>query len=127
MITDRSFSDGDLPLLTSSLEADEFHQSTNPEFFTQPGTVCNVYEDESGPVCFVRGSKALRLDVHFVANGESERNATALLEGVSQLAQKARENGFLEIIVNTTSPELAAFAVEKFGFAASDGELTKRL
>ena len=113
--------------MAESLARDEFHKGTTPEFFTAYGTVCNVYEDERGPICYVRGSKALRLELHFADNSDSERNADALRNGVAGLAQKARENGFLEIIFTTNNPTLAAFAKDEFGFSESAGELRKVL
>ena len=88
--------------------------------------MCNIYADERGPICFVRGSKALRLELHFTDNGDIERNLSALVEGVSRLADKARENGFKEIIARTDSPFLKAIAPE-FGFVESEGELRKVL
>ena len=127
MIKDRSLTESDMPSLTASLANDAYHQYTAPEFFTAPGTVCNVYEDEAGPICYVRGTKALRLDLHFADNAKVERNLTALVEGVSRLVEKARENGFTEIIARTSSPFLAGIATQQFGFSESAGELRKAI
>jgi len=126
-VRDRSLQPSDLPLLAESLSSDAFHKGTTPEFFSQYGTVCNVYEDDKGPICYVRGSKALRLELHFADNYDAERNTDALRNGVATLAQKARENGFLEIVFTTNNPALAAFAKDVFGFEESAGELRKVL
>src|ERR1700743_501744 len=74
VITDRFIEQKDLPLLAISLENDEHHKGTTPEFFTELGTVTKVYEDELGPICFVRGAKALRLDIQYVDNNDKKRN-----------------------------------------------------
>lgn len=125
MVTDRFVSSDDIALLTFSLAKDEQHRDTEPDFFFAPGTICKVYEDEQGPICFVRGTKALRLDIQYVSNDDRRRNMAAMLEGFDKLAAKAKENGFTEIIFNTSNDLLRAFCVKRFGFVESEGELRK--
>jgi hypothetical protein len=127
MITDRFFEGSDLPLLELSLARDEHHKGTPTEFFIQPGTVTKVYEDGEGPILFVRGAKALRLDIQYVSNDDHERNKAAMLAGFDGLAQKAKQNGFSEIIFNSNSRALKIFCKRNFGFQESDGELRKYL
>ena len=127
MVTDRFLETRDLPLLALSLAKDEIHKGTEPEFFTQPGTVCKVYEDEIGPICFVRGTKALRLDIQYVSNDDTKRNMKAMLGGFDKLADKARENGFTEIVFQSNSPLLKKFCIKAFGFYEYEGELRKHL
>ena len=125
MVRDRFIESEDMPVLSVSLAKDEYHKGTSPEFFTAPGTVCKVYEDELGPICFVRGTKALRLDIQYVDNNDRKRNMAAMLEGFDALAAKARENGFTEIIFQSNNRMLKRFCVKAFGFVESDGELRK--
>lgn len=125
MVKDRFIETADLPLLALSLAKDEEHKKTEPEFFTASGSVCKVYEDELGPICFVRGTKALRLDIQYVDNKDKKRNIAAMLGGFDALAAKARENGFTEIIFQSNNPLLKKFCVKAFGFVESDGELRK--
>jgi hypothetical protein len=127
MITDRLIEAGDEELLAASLEKDEYHATTKPEFFVAPNTICKVYEDGAGPICFVRGSAALRLDIQYVDNGDRKRNMQAMLGGFPDLAMKAKENGFSEIIFQTNNPLLSKFCVTAFGFTESKGELRKLL
>ena len=105
-----------------SLSQDKYHTTTTPEFFTRPGTMCKVYEDGQGPVLFVRGSSVLRLDIQFVSNEDGRRNIKVMQEGLPPLAQKARENGYTEIVFNTTSPLLKAFCTKRFGFTEVEGD-----
>ena len=128
MITDRLLDEvGDRPLLELSLAKDEHHQGTEPEFFSEPGTMCKVYEDEKSPIMFVRGTPVLRLDIQYVDNDDFERNKTVMLERFADLAQKAAENGFKEIIFNTNSRALKIFVRRNFGFFESAGEMRKIL
>jgi hypothetical protein len=124
MVTDREIHTGDIPLLKDSLARDEHHNFTKPEFFFDPWSVCKVYEDEEGPICFVRGSKALRLDIQYVSNADAKRNVKAMLE-FDKLAAKARSNGFTEIVFTTNSPPLKKFCMRRFGFIEECGELRK--
>lgn len=123
MVTDRLLEESDLPLLELSLSKDEHHTTTTPEFFTEPGTITKVYEDELAPILFVRGTPVLRLDIQYVSNDDFERNKTAMLEGFPSLAQKAKEHGFKEIVFNTRSRALSVFCKRHFGFKESQGEL----
>lgn len=127
MIADRFLIADDLSQLEVSLAADEYHVGTTTEFFTEPGTVTKVYEDEAGPILFVRGTPALRLDIQYNRNNDTKRNLKAMLCGFDLLAQQARANGFKEIIFNTANPLLAKFCVKRFGFTESAGELRKLL
>lgn len=123
MITDRLMEESDLSLLELSLSQDKFHTETTPEFFQQPGTVTKVYEDEHGPILFVRGSSVLRLDIQYVANEDVERNKAAMLEGFPPFAARAKANGYTEIVFQTGNLLLARFCRNNFGFEKYDGEL----
>lgn len=121
MVTDRWLTAGDRSLLALSLAQDEHHAETPPEFFYTPGTIAKVYEDESGPICFVRGAKALRLDIQYVDNSDKKRNLTAMLE-FERLANEARTNGFTEVCFTTNSPLLRKFCERRFGFERVNGD-----
>lgn len=125
MITDRFTLPSDYNVLKVALANDEHHVGTTPEFFNSPGTICKVYEDEEGPILFVRGARALRLDIQYVDNTDSKRNMRAMLEGFDKLAAKAADNGFTEIIFNTNNPMLKRFCTKRFGFVESGSELRK--
>lgn len=127
MITDRYFEPSDLDLLELSLSRDEHHTGTKPEFFTQVGCISKVYEDELGPILFVRGAKALRLDIQFANNDDHKRNMKAMLGGFDGLAKKAFQNGFTEVIFNSNNEMLKKFCIKRFGFEESNGELRKYL
>ena len=126
-VTDRPLVEEDLPLLALSLAADVWHKTTEPEFFFAPGSAAKVYEDEAGPIMFVRGAKALRLDIQYVSNADVRRNMNAMLQGFGQLVERAREHGFSEIIFNTSSAPLSAFCQRRLGFVESKGELRKAI
>lgn len=127
MVTKRWAEQADLPLLAESLSKDAYHTTTKPEFFFQPGTVCTVYEDEKGPVMFVRGTKALRIDIQFVDNDDTERNAAVMLGEFQKFAEQIKQSGFTELVFDTNSPALKVFCKRRFGFREVNGELRKFL
>lgn len=126
-ITNRLLTPEDEANLTVSLALDKEHPDLEAEFFAEPGCVTNVYEDESGPICYVRGSAALRLDIHWVDNGDAKRNRRAILEGFPDLVARARGNDFKQVIFDSVSPMLRKFCTKRLGFAASATELKKDL
>lgn len=127
MITDRFIEPDDLSLLELSLAKDEYHTKTSTDFFYQPGTLTKVYVDEQGPVLFARVSAALRLDLQFMDNYDAKRNIRVMMEGFPLLVAKAKENGYSEIIFNTSNDLLRRFCIKRFGFVDSSGELRKFL
>jgi hypothetical protein len=127
MVTDRFLEHRDLPILEKSLAHDVHHQGTPPEFFTQEGSLTKVYEDAEGVILFARASKAIRLDLQYVSNEDTRRNMKAMLTGFDELAKRAKENGFLEIIFTSNSPMMRKFCVRRFGFIEEQNELRKHL
>lgn len=127
MVTDRFIEPSDMETLAISLAKDEYHKETEAEFFTQVGCVSKVYEDELGPIMFVRGAKALRLDIQFVDNLDARRNMKAMLERFPDLVQKAKENGFSEIVFVTNSPLLKSFCERRLGFETLAGDELRKV
>lgn len=124
MITSRRIEQDDWNLLEISVSKDEYHSATTlPEFFYDERALCNVYEDENGPVMFVRGTNALRVDIQFIDNYDRERNAKVMLEGFADFANKARNAGYTELIFNTDNPALKVFCTHKLKFIESNGEM----
>jgi hypothetical protein len=134
-LTDRWLEPSDITTLELCLERDPHHVGTKVEFFYRPGTVTKVYEDEAGPVLFLRGeglelpkTKVLRVDVQYVDNTANERNRMAMLEGFPNLAEKAKANGFSEILFFTNVRALSIFCQRRLGFKDfGNGELRKKL
>ena len=119
MVTNRFITEEDYPILKASLEKDEYHSKTGFDFFLEPDTVCSVYEDENGPVLFVRGSfvgQAIILDIQFLDNRNAKRNMRTMLEGFPRLAELAKENGFTSFLFYTTQSLLKNFCIRRLGF-----------
>lgn len=127
MVTDRFIEPNDLEPLAIALAKDEYHKGTEVEFFTQFGCISKVYEDEIGPIMYVRGAKALRLDIQFTDNNDARRNMTAMLERFPDLVEKAKENGFAEIVFVTNSPLLKKFCEKRLGFETLAGDELRRI
>jgi hypothetical protein len=103
-------------LLAISLAEDEHHFETPVGFFTREDVVTKVYEDEQGIICYARATKSLRLDIHFLDNGDEKRNAAALIQGSKLLFEMAKANGFSEVVFTTNVPKLAGFCEAVFGY-----------
>jgi len=110
MITSRTIEESDQPLIESALAGDTFHPGVSSGVFYAPGTVANVYSDESGPIMFVRGCKSLRIDICFVDNADHVRNKAAIVDGFFRLVGQAKAAGFSEITTSTNGPGLLRFA-----------------
>jgi hypothetical protein len=134
-LTDRWIEPQDVHTLELCLERDPHHVGTRVEFFYRPGTVTKVYEDDEGPILFLRGeglelpkTKLLRVDVQYVSNEATERNRMAMLDGFPSLVEKAKANGFTEILFYTNARALSIFCQRNFGFKeVAKGELRKKL
>jgi hypothetical protein len=116
MVTDRLMEETDESMLGLSLDADVHHKGTSVDFFKQNGSITKVYEDKQGPICFARVTKSLRLDIHFLNNGDERRNASVLFQGIKPLVENARANGFAEIVFTTNVEKLKDFCVKVFKF-----------
>ena len=116
MITDRVMTSQDTLALALSLARDEHHQDTPVEFFILPNTLTKVYEDEQGPICFARLSKSVRLDIQFMDNEDSKRNASVLIQGIGPLVEQAKADGYTEIVFTTNVARLKDFCVKVFKF-----------
>lgn len=121
-MTDRWLTLDDYTTLSFSLKRDQYHQETTPEFFYQPGSFCKVYEDDSGPIMFVRGLKSLRIDIQFINNNDFERNRRAMIENFPAFVNQCRSAGFGELVFNTTSPLLKRFCKKTLGFKEVPGD-----
>jgi hypothetical protein len=132
MITSRYLQPDDYSLLVTSLAADEYHLMA-PMFFVEPETITLVYEDERGPVMFVRGKgvieasglKTLWLSVQYISNKDGRRNIRVMLEEFTKLVAKAKANEFSEIKFNSYASLLRKFCITRLGFF-EDGEDTLR-
>lgn len=126
MVKDRLIDAQDKVLLAVSLSKDEHHKDTSPDFFYTPGTVCKVYEDSDGPICFVRCAKVLRLDIQYADNEDRKRNLKTMLSGFDGLEKTARNNGYTEIEFQSNSELLKTFCTRRFGFVEESGGLMRK-
>lgn len=132
MVTNRYLELADYEALAYSLAMDEHHSNTPLEFFTQPGTVCSIYEDHKGIALFARGEaielinpetvlmvKVLKLDLQFVSNADVRRNMRTMLEGFPRLADLAKANGFDVVAFESDVELLRQFCIKRLQFESS--------
>ena len=93
-----------------------------PEFFYEPNVETLVFErgDHS---YYLRMARALRLHLQFDTVNESPISVVRFMrEAMGFVGQKAHENGYKELIFETTNTDLAAFCKRGLGFRASPHE-----
>lgn len=106
----RKMDASDIPALQAAIDRDTFHPGEwKVEHFTQPTASVEVIEDSQGPIAFVRFTKSLRISCVWNDETDKHRNGRAILRGILDAANKARESGFTEIIITTESEQLATF------------------
>jgi hypothetical protein len=114
MINIRDAGSEDVDNLIKAIEADsDWHGGkADVEFFTsKPGrpVVTSVIEDEKGPITFIRVTKSLRVCCAWCDEKDSQRNARAVIFGITEIVKKARESGFTEVIIHTDGERLGRF------------------
>jgi hypothetical protein len=115
----------DVQALQDALDANEIHPGQKAEYYTNDKGYTEVYEDEFGPIGFLRYSKSLRLNTVWCDNGDRKRNGASIIQAISDAVEKAKSAGFTEIIFQTDTPALARFCTERLGFTESKGEFIK--
>jgi hypothetical protein len=134
MITSRWIQPKDYKILKESLERDEYHKDGKPEFFYSIDACCNVYEDENGPIFFIRGYidgligfQTICIDIQFVSNDDRKRNMEALVFANENFTKQCKKCGFNEFVFQTNSPKLKAFCMKYLGFLEVEGRMRKQL
>lgn len=130
MITYREITEDDYSFLASRIMLDEHHnKDTDAGFFYAEGTICTVYEDEAGPILFLRGKPIMygnigmiQLDIQYVDNSDGKRNMKAMLSGFPELEERAKENGWSGFFFTTKSPLLRKFCIKRLGFKEYENE-----
>ncbi len=117
MITLRTVEEKDKALLAEWIAAEPDHTFSTPEFYYTPGTKSVVYEDEQGPVCVVRYSPVLRLDMEFAPGIDKSRIKEAMKSQLPEIAEQARSQGFKELLFDSVAKPLIKFC-QYMGFSA---------
>ncbi len=121
----RPMAASDIPALQQAIDRDTFHPGEwKVEHFTQPTASVEVIEDSQGPIAFVRFTKSLRISCVWNDETDNHRNGKAILRGILDAIQKARESGFTEIIITTESDKLATFFEKVLKMKKSNCEYT---
>jgi hypothetical protein len=133
MLVIRKIEDRDREMLWEWIQKDRehFEAGTTADFFFEPETESFVYEDELGPVFFVRlsqdliASGLLRIDIQFGA--DKKRTSSCMTEGFQSLVDRAKESGFKGMVFRSTSEPLIRFCVKRFSFEKFGDELFRPL
>jgi hypothetical protein len=120
MITSRHMTAEDIPLLQASIDGDEHHKGTDVNFWLESECMVNVYEDDAGPVLFLRGSilrdGICRLDIQFIDNTQGKRNLKCIGIGLPLMEEKLKLHNFIGIVFESKSPLLKKYCQKRHGF-----------
>lgn len=120
MITSRRIVEDDLPLLQASIDKDEHHSGDDINFWTNPYCLVNLYEDDDGPVLFLRGSVLregiARLDIQFVNNDDGKRNLRCMSIGFALMEEMLKKHNFIGVVFESKSPLLKKYCQKRLGF-----------
>jgi len=132
----------DRAMIQTWIDQDRFHRNVmRPEFFLglrddkdlgwvpDPRPNCYALEDHTGPIMFIRLSRAARVYIQFLPMLRSfdtrARIVAGLVKGMAFLEVGLARAGCEEWIFDTQSPALAALAKSRLGFEASSHEYVR--
>ena len=121
----RFLAETDRPQIESWIQAEPLHASNTFDWYNEAGTKSVVFEDEAGGVLVAKFTPCLRVDIDFDPVAEPRRVARALTEGLADMGEQAKAQGFKQVSFDSVSDKLIAFC-ERLGFVKSP-ELRKVL
>lgn len=113
----RTVDEKDTEMLAEWIAAEPDHADNTPAFYSTPGTKSVLYSDEEGPICVVRYSPVLRLDMEFNPAVSKERIKEAMKSQLPEIVGQAKSQGFSEIVFDSVAKPLIKFC-ERLGFIA---------
>jgi len=121
MITERPLQEADLENLAKEISFEPEHNWMTTKFFQSPNSKALVYEDENGPIMYLRMSSCLRIHIQFCRT-DKDRIRKALIAGGASIIPKAKQNGYASVLYETANKSLAWFCRRYLGFRASPDE-----
>lgn len=123
MIDIKPIEEKDADDLIQAINQDTFHPGEwkVTDFYDGTG-FCETVRDENGPIVFVKFTKSLRISVVWADSENHHRNAQAIVLGIKDAVEKARGQGYTEIIIQTNVPKLANFLTRVIGMRKSGDE-----
>lgn len=127
MVIIRDFTQEDIPALGEAIDADTFHPGEwMVDHFQIPGVPTKVVVDNHGPLAFVLYTYDDKKDFLRIscvwADTDARRNARGLLSSIPQMAEYARQHGFIGLVIETKHDKLATFLTRVFGMEPEGDE-----
>jgi hypothetical protein len=127
MLYQRATRETDREQLEAMIAEDADHAGRSTADFWLPSEkdknrLCVTFEDDKGPVFFLRLEKVLRVHAQF--GTDKMRTARALIDFNEWLDRESRQHGYVQVIWDSISSSLVRFA-EKFGYHKSPNEIVK--
>lgn len=125
-MTIREIREEDKPAIEDWIEADDDHRGKmTAEFFFAPLALGLAFEDDDGPVFYVRldpeKTGAVRVHIQFGPAAGGLRTARMLTEGFFVVRERARMARARALIFDSITPRLREFCRRRFGFTAVEG------
>ncbi len=108
----------DRPQVERWVLAEPTHVNNTFDWYSETGTKSVVVEDEAGAVLVAKFTPCLRMDTDFSPEATPKRIAKAIISGLAEMEQQAKEQGFKEIVFESSSSKLVAFC-ERLGYRQS--------
>lgn len=115
----------DKQMVEAWVAAEPLHANNTFDFYNEAGTKTVVFEDDAGGVLVAKFTPCLKIDIDFSPEAEPKRIARALTEGLSEMGNQAKQQGFKQVSFDSTVEKLRAFCA-RLGFVPSP-ELRKIL
>jgi len=111
----RTLTEDDKKLLAEWIAAEPAHVNSMPEFYYEAGSKSVMYEDSEGPVCVVRYTPILRLDMDFAPGIDKTRIKEAMKTELPEIAEQAKMQNFKELVFDSIAEPLIRFC-QRLGF-----------
>ena len=115
----------DRPEVEKWISGEPSHGSNTFDWYNEAGTKSVVFEDDAGGVLVAKFTPCLKIDVDFSPEASPKRIARALSEGLQEMGEQAKQQGFKAVHFDSSSDKLRAFC-ERLGFIPSP-EMRKTL
>ena len=112
----------DAMVLADWISKDPYHQDVRPEFFLTADSMNLCFEDNHGPVFFLKlfpVGGSIRIYIQFGV--DPIRTARMLENGFPIVKECCRQAHANRMVFDSVSPKLVNFCVNRFGFHPIDG------
>ena len=105
----RTLNENDRPQIEAWIVAEPTHVNNTFDWYFEAGAKSVVFEDSDGQVLVAKFTPCLRVDIDFNPEAGASRIGKALVDGLKETSEAARNQGFKEFVFESLSEKLSAF------------------